>query len=143
MSITSTNAIITLSQPVLFPSGPVQLEGFAVDDVWDFEKVKTVEELMGVDGVLSFGFVWVARRQNIMLQADSASNDFFDTLNMQQEAAQDVYPISGSAILAGIATKFTMINGALTEYTPVPAVKRTLMPRSHRITWNRVIPSPQ
>ncbi len=142
MSITSANAVLTLSQPILFPN-PVQLQGFATDDAYDFDKVKTIEALMGVDGVLSFGFVWVARTQNIMLQADSDSNDFFDVVNMQQEAAQDAYPIFGSLILAGVATKFTMINGGLTGYTPAPAGKRTLTPRSYQLMWNRVIPSPQ
>lgn len=141
MSITSANAILTLSQAVLFPT-PQQIQGFAADDIFDMEQVRSVEAVMGVDGVLSFGFVWAARLMNIMLQADSPSNAFFDTIDTQQEAAQDVYPISGLVVLSGISTKFQMINGGLTGYTPTPGVKKTLTPRRYQITWGRVFPQP-
>ena len=53
-SITSANAILTLAIPLLFPT-PVQLQGFAADDVYDIPRIKSVETLMGVDGVLSGG----------------------------------------------------------------------------------------
>lgn len=141
MSITSSNAILTISQPILFPT-PVQLQGFGADDVYDVDAIKSVEESMGVDGVLSFGFVFVAVPQNITLQADSASNDFFDTLWTQMQAAQEVYPVNGIIILPGIATKFTMINGGLTGYKPAPDAKKTLQPRRYQITWNRIFPQP-
>lgn len=141
-TITSANAVLTLTQAILFPT-PVQIQQFAADDIYDMDQVRTVEALMGVDGVLSFGFIWVARTQNITLQANSPSNQFFDTVNAQQEAAQDVYPLSGQITLPGISTKFNMINGAMTAYNPAPAAKRTLQPRRFQIMWNRVAPSPQ
>jgi len=141
MSITSANAVLTLSQPILFPT-PVQIQGFAVDDIYDMDEVKSVETLMGVDGVLSAGFVFRERVQHIMLQADSASNDFFDTVNMQQEAALDVYQLSGQIQLPGIATKFNQIKGFLTGYKPMPDAKRTLTPRRYEITWEKVFPAP-
>lgn len=141
-TITSANAVLTLTQAILFPT-PVQIQQFAADDIYDMDQVRTVEALMGVDGVLSFGFIWVARTQNITLQANSPSNQFFDTLNAQEEATQDVYPLSGQITLPGISTKFNMINGAMTAYSPAPAAKRTLQPRRFQIMWNRVAPSPQ
>ena len=97
---------------------------------------------MGVDGILSAGFVFVARVQKITLQADSASNLIFDTWNTQQEAAQDVYPASGLLRLPGIATKFTQTKGFLTGYKPAPAGKKVLQPRTYEITWERVAPAP-
>lgn len=141
MSITSANAVLTISQPILF-SSPVQLQGFAVDDIYDMEQVKIIEALMGVDGVLSFGFIFVERLQNVTLQADSASNAVFDTINLQQNAAQDVYPVSGEIVLPGISTKFAMINGALQMYSPAPAAKKTLQPRKYQFVWNTVTPAP-
>lgn len=141
MSITSANAVLTLSQPILFPS-PQRLQGFAADDIYDVDQIKSVEAVMGVDGVLSFGFVYQAVTQNIILQADSQSNDFFDILWSQMQAAQDVYPLNGVIILPGIATKFGMINGGLTEYKPIADAKRTLQPRRFQITWARVFPQP-
>lgn len=141
MSITSANAILTLSQPILYPT-PQQIQGFAVDDVYDIDQIKSVEALMGVDGVLSFGFVYVAIMQNITLQADSASNEFFDTIWTQMQAAQDIYAVNGTIILPGISTKFTMVNGALTGYKPAPDAKKTLTPRKYQVTWNSIAPAP-
>lgn len=140
-TITAANAILTLSQPILFPV-PQQLQGFAADDVYDIDSIKSIEAVMGVDGVLSFGFVYVEVMQNITLQADSASNAFFDTVWTQMQAAQDVYPINGVVVLPGVSTTFAMLNGGLTGYKPAPDAKRTLQPRRYQITWNKIFPAP-
>jgi hypothetical protein len=140
MSLTGANSVITITQPTLFPT-PQYLQGFAADDVTDMDPATIVEHLMGVDGVLSFGFVWVARMQKITLQADSASNAVFDTINTQSEAVQDVYPLSATVILPGIGLQFTCINGALEIYKPMPQVQKLIKQREYRIVWNRVVPS--
>lgn len=140
-TITSANAVLTLAQPVLFPV-PQQMQGFDVDDVYDIDTIKSVETRMGVDGVLSAGFVYQEITQNIALQADSASNDFFDTIWTQMQAAQDVYPIYGVIILPSIASKFAMTQGYLTGYSPAPAAKRVLQARRYQITWARIAPAP-
>ena len=141
MSLTSANAIISLSQPILFPT-PQVLQNFAADDITDIESVRVLEHQMGVDGVLSFGFVWAERLQEITLKGDSASNLFFDTINTQQEAAQDVYPLNGTIVLNSVGLMFNLINGGLETYKPIPAVRKILQPRRYRIVWNRVIPVP-
>jgi hypothetical protein len=141
MSITSANAILTLSQATLFPT-PVQLQGFAADDIYDMPAVQTVEELMGVDGVLSFGFIFTPRVQNIALQADSLSISFFDTIAQQQIAAKDVYVLNGVIRLTSVGTQYTMSNGALRNYAPIPDAKRVLQPRRFTIVWNTVAPGP-
>ena len=140
MSLTGANARITISQPTLFPT-PQTIQGFAADDVTDMDPAEIVERLMGVDGVLSFGFVWVERMQNITLQADSASNDVFDIINAQQEAIQDVYALAGKITLPGIGLAFNCINGALMRYPPMPHVQKLIKPRKFTVVWNRVIPS--
>lgn len=139
--LTAANAVITLSQETLFPQGQ-QLQGFAADDVTDMDEVEPLEETMGVDGFLSFGFVWMARLQKITLQSDSASNAFFDTINTQQEAAQTAYPLSGTILLPAIGTMWTLINGGLKRYKPMPPVKKIIQPRSYSIVWNKVVPAP-
>lgn len=141
MSLTAANAVIMLSQAILFPV-PQQLQGFAADDVTDIEAARILESSMGVDGFLSFGFVWTERRQSITLQGDSASNSFFDTISRQQEAAQDVYPLNGIIVLPAIGLKFILTNGGLENYKPIPPVKKILGPRSYNIVWNRVVPAP-
>jgi hypothetical protein len=141
MSLTGANSIISISQSTLFPV-PQQLQGFAADEVTDIDPAQILEDLMGVDGVLSFGFVWVPRTQKITLQADSSSNDFFDTINTQQEAVQDVYPLNGTITLPSIGLTFSLINGGLRSYKPMPNVKKILQPREYTIVWNRVVPVP-
>lgn len=141
MPITGANVVLTLSQPILFPV-PQQIQGFASDDVYNIDSIKSVELLMGVDGILSAGFVYTEVPMNIMLQADSESNDFFDTIWSQSQLAQDAYPLFGLAIIPGIGQKFVMTNGYLTQYPPSPAVKKILQPRTFQITWARVSPMP-
>lgn len=141
MSLTGANATISLSQPILFPN-PQVLQGFAADDVTDMDPAKILEHLMGVDGVLSFGFVFVERMQEIALQANSASNAFFDIINTQQAAIKDVYPLTGTIILPAIGLMFNCINGGLETYKPMPKVARIIHPRKYRIVWNQVVPVP-
>lgn len=141
MSLTAANSVITLSQLTLFPT-PVQLQQFAADDVTDIESVNVLEHQMGVDGVLSFGFVWAPRMQTITLKADSPSIAFFDTINTQQEAAQDAYPLNGTITLPAIGKTFALTNGALESYKPMPGVKKLLQQQSFRLVWNRVVAIP-
>jgi hypothetical protein len=139
-TLTAADAVLTISQPILFPT-PQQIQGFAADDVTDMDSAKILEHLMGVDGVLSFGFVFVERMQKIVLQANSDSNALFDTVNTQQEAAETVYPLAMTIILPSIGLMWTCINGGLENYKPMPGVKKILQPREYRIVWNKVVPS--
>ena len=140
-TLSAANAVITLSQATLFPNG-VQLQQFGPDDVTDMETAKILEHSMGVDGVLSFGFVWAERMQEITLQGNSPSNAFFDSINTQQEAVQDAYPLNGVVILNAIGLQFNLINGGLEHYKPMPQVQKIIRPRKYRIVWNRVVPQP-
>ena len=138
-SITSANAIYTLSVTTLFPS-PIQLQGFSAEDIFTTGPLASAETLMGLDGVLSGGFVYAPVVQNISLQADSGSNDIFDQWWAQQQNAKDVYTASGVVILQAIGKKWVMTNGFLTSYPPIPDAARTLRPRRFAITWNAVSP---
>lgn len=139
--ITSANAVLALAVPPLFPV-PQRIQGFSTDDIYGIAQIKSVETAMGVDGLLSGGFVFVAIVQSLMLQADSASNDFFDTWWTSMQATKGVYRASGLIKLPAISTKFSQTKGFLTGYTPAPAGKRTLQPRSYEITWESIFPSP-
>lgn len=141
MSITAANATISLFQSTLFPT-PVQIQQFATDDIADIESATILERQMGVDGVLSFGFVWVERLMEITLKADSPSVAFFDTINAQQEAVQDVYPLNGTIIVPAIGKMYNLVNGGLQTYKPMPGIKKVLQPQRYQLVWNRVIAIP-
>ncbi len=139
--ITAANSVLTLSVATLFPT-PQQLQGFAADDVYDIARIQSVETLMGVDGVLSAGFVFVEIEQTIRLQADSPSNFVFDTWYTQMVANFTTYAAQGVIRLPNIQSKFTMSNGFLTGYKPAPQARRVLQPREYQIRWNAIAPAP-
>lgn len=138
--ITSATAVLTLAVPPLF--GSTQLQGFATDDVFDIPAIQSVETLMGVDGVLSGGFVYVEVPYEISLQADSLSNLLFDQWWTQMQATQATYTASGLIKLPGVATKFTLTNGFLKSYKPAPQAKKILQPRKFMLTWQSIAPAP-
>ncbi len=120
----------------------MQLQGFATDDIFDIPTIQSVETMMGVDGVLSFGFVFKEIVMRIMLQADSASNAIFDTWWTQMVGSLITYPASGVITLPNISTQFLLTNGGLTGYKPAPGAKKLLQPREYGITWNLIAPAP-
>jgi|SRR5882672_4531500 len=140
MSITAANATFLLSITGLFPT-PQQLQGFATDDVFDTQPLKSTEVLMGVDGLLSGGFVFVAVEQAITLQADSPSGDVFDQWFNAQQAAKDVFVAQGVIILTTLNRKYALTKGFLTTYMPIPDAKKLMQPRKFGITWERVTPA--
>lgn len=138
-TITSANAIYWLSIPAIFPV-PQQLQGFAADEVFGTEPIPAGEALMGVDGVLSAGFVYAEKKQTIALQADSASNAIFDTWYNSEATLIDKFPASGLIHLPSLGLKFNMPKGFLMTYMPIPDAKRRLEPRRQVIFWEKMIP---
>jgi hypothetical protein len=139
--VTSVDCVLTLTIPPLFPVSQ-QLQGFATDDIYNIPRIRSVETLMGVDGVLSAGFVYKEIVQEIMLQADSLSNDVFDVWWTSMQSAKATYPANGTIKLPSISTKFIQTNGYLTGYTPAPPAQRILQPRAFEITWQTIAPAP-
>lgn len=139
-SITGATAIVMLTIPGLFDV-PFQLQGFAADDVYDTDELASSETLMGVDGKLSGGFVYVPVNQRYALQADSPSIIFFDTWWTTQQQIRDVITVNGLVSIPSVGRKYSMQNGFLTGYKPIPDAKKLLQPQRFAITWERVFPS--
>lgn len=141
MSITGANATFLISVASLFPT-PQPLQGFAADDAFGGDAVQSIEHLMGVDGILSFGFTFKEIVMNIHLQADSVSNFIFDTWFAQQQALRQVFTASATILFTDLGTKWTATNGGLTSWKPFPDVKKLLQPRTHQLTWQSISPAP-
>jgi len=139
--ITSANAVILISVPLLLPV-PQQLQGFAADDIFDMDDVDATDVVMGVDGILSGGVVFTPKPQNYSLQADSPSISFFDAWYAGQQSAVAAFAAQGTVTFTSVGKSFACATGFLTRYKPMPDAKKTLQPQKFRITWQSVIPTP-
>lgn len=137
-TITSANAVLALGINTYFPV-PQIIQGFAVDDAFESESVQQTEVLMGVDGTLSGGKVFVPYKMTIHLQADSPSVFLFDSWRNAQNAAVDAFSAFGSINLPSTSMIYTLNNGFLTLATPFPAAKKTLTPLVYEITWQSIV----
>lgn len=140
-SITGATATYQLSIANLFDSAQ-QLQGFAADDVFSTPPIQSIETLMGVDGVMSAGFVYVEIKQSISLQADSASNALFDAWYAAQQQQEDVYFANATVWLKALGSKWAMTRGVLSQYHPIPDIKKLIQPRKYEITWNSMSAAP-
>lgn len=140
-TITSANAVYMLAVTGLFPV-PQQLQGFAADDIFDTEAITPAEVMMGVDGKLSAGFTPVPLKQNISLQADSASNIIFEIWQTSQQTAKEVYFASAIIRLPSVSKSYVLTKGVLTSYTPIADAKKVLQPRKFSITWESCVGAP-
>jgi hypothetical protein len=139
-SITSANATFLLAVAGVFPV-PQQLQGFSADDIFGTDPLEVAETSMGVDGVLSAGFVFVPVKQSITLQADSDSNNIFDDWYLAEQVAKDKFRCSGIVLLPSIGKKWTLNNGAMTTWPPMPDAGKVLRPRKFGVTWESVSPA--
>lgn len=140
-SITSANSTLFLGVTSLFPI-PQQLQGFGADDAYAMEVVENSEVMLGVDGIMSSGWIPQIKIMNITLQADSASNTFFEAWYAAQEAAREIFPAFGNVTQPGVKKTYTLINGVLSNYTPLAEAKKVLQPRKFQIKWQVSIGAP-
>ncbi|HEY0120653.1 MAG TPA: hypothetical protein VGC14_02640 [Rhizobium sp.] len=140
-SITSANAIITLTIPDLYNT-PVQLQGFSADNIYDMAVQEVVQTAMGVDGILSGGFVFNPVEQTFDLQADSSSNTIFETWAATQKQIKDVLVANGETTLPSVGRSYVSTKGFLISLPPAPAAGRTLQPRRYVIRWESVLAVP-
>jgi len=141
MSITSVNAIFTLSITGLYDS-PQQLQGFVVDDLFDFGQVASKEIIQGADGIMAAGFVPNVYTQNVAFLPNAPSISLFEQWFAAEQAIRSVYYANGTIALDN-GTIYTMTRGVLSGYSPAPDAKKILQPRKFAITWQSITPSAQ
>lgn len=140
-SITAVNSTFALSILNLFPV-PQILSGYAMDDVFSSEPIDAAEVQMGVDGIMSAGFIFKESMININLQANSPSNTIFDQWRMAEFAAQEKYFCMGTLVLPALGYKLALMNGVMSKWPPFSDVKKVQQPRRFTILWERVLPAP-
>lgn len=139
-TLTSANAVITITAAGLYPA-PVQIQGFATDDIYTTEDQDQVEAVMGADGRLSAGYTPAPIPQVFTLQADSPSVDIFDYIAAQQHANLSAYPLTMAISLIGTGKGYTASRGFLTRLKRLPDAKKILQPIQYRIVWESIDPA--
>lgn len=139
-TLTDTNSVITLSVADLF-NYPVQLRGFAADDITTIDDLVVGETVMGVDGYLSAGYTPNKVVQTIHLQADSKSVDFFDELIMATKVAREVFELNGTILIPGTGKSYVLTRGFLVRGKVAPDMKKILQPQTYVIEWQTVVPA--
>lgn len=139
LTITAANAVILLTIPGLYPV-PQQLQGFAADNVYDVEDVENSEEVLGVDGRLSAGFVPYVVIQTFAIMPDSESSVVFENWLMAETSLKDKFYASGSTTLPAIGRSYQMNNGVLKRMKPLPGAKKVLEARMFQVKWESVVP---
>lgn len=140
-TLTSANSVLSLGVQNLFNT-PVQIQGFAADDAFLTQDVETSEVLMGIDGQMSYGYVPYITMFEITLQANSASNAFFDAILNAQRFMRDDLQINGSLRLPSLGFDYSMTNGVLQKATVVPPGKKILQPRKFELAFQSIIGAP-
>ena len=136
--ITSANSEFTLTIPGVF-SGPVVIQGYAVDDAFDTPNVKPAEAKKGVDGKKSSGFTPYLAPMRIHLMPDSPAIDIFDQWLGALNAARDDLPATEGSIWApSLGKAWALSNGTLTEASPVPNAKKLFEAQEYEITWDTI-----
>jgi len=140
-TLTSANSVLTLGVANLY-NVPVQIEGFATDDAFTIEEVEGAETMMGVDGHLSAGYVPYEIPLEITLQADSASNTFFDAIIQAEAIAREKYEMNGSIVIPALGFVYSFTRGFLRKFTPIAPAKKVLQPRKFEIVCQDMTRAP-
>jgi hypothetical protein len=133
-TLTTANSEFVLLIPGAF-SVPQILQGYATDDAFGTEDVNPVEAKIGVDGRKSSGFTPYLVKMLVHLQADSPAIQIFDLWNGALYAARDDLPASGSIMSPSLGKAWTLNNGSLTRFKPIPDAKKIFEAQTYEITW--------
>lgn len=140
-TITAANSVYMLSIVGLY-STPQQLQGYSVDAAFETEASEPAEVQMGVDGIMSAGFVPFLTKQTITLQADSASIPIFEDWLAAQKQAREILYANATIVLPSLQRKYALTQGVLSSIVSIPGAKKVMQPRPFTITWASIDPAP-
>lgn len=132
--ITSADSVFILSSTD-FALANFQLQGYAADAAFAMDNVDAAETSLGVDGILSAGWVPRSYLQTITLQADSPSLDMFIGFIGAQDAAKSVFRLNAVVTLPGNQFSHSLRRGVLRNYSAMANAQRILQPVTFQIEW--------
>ena len=140
-TITAANAVITLQANAVFPV-PVQLQGFAAENIFETGDVTNTEGVIGVDGRASYGWVAAMTPFSVSLMPDSDSNSVFESIYAYQQTNRDTAIITLGVRLKSIGRTYVLTRGALMGQTPIPTANRVLQARRYPMMFEKLTLAP-
>lgn len=136
-TLTSANAVFTLTAAGLYTT-PQQIQGFGVDDAFETAEVENAEIVLGVDAVMSVGWLPVLNKLSVTLQANSESMPFFDRVYQTENQNMEKIRLDGVISIPSTGQTFTLIKGYQSKFVPTPPAKKILQPRKFEITFQTI-----
>lgn len=127
--------------PALAGAG-INVQGYSSDDAFATEAVDIAETHIGVDGLMSAGYLPRLNKMSITLSPDSITLPVFNALVGVQDQIKELILLDGILTLQSINTTFALINGVMSRITPIPPGKKVLNPVSYELTWWQITPAP-
>ena len=135
-TLTVANSALLLSVEALYPAAQ-RLQGYAADDAFDPDAVENGEYAMGIDGVLSAGFVFNPVPFALTLQADSPSLQLFENVYQYEVANRTKLAANLTVSLPAIGRRYELKQGYMRSYK-APAGKKILQPTAVQFVFQRL-----
>ena len=139
-TINSANSVFLLAISPLFTT-PVQIQGYMADAAFAQEGVDISENVLGVDGVMSYGWIPQMYPQTVSIMPSSPSSVIFETWSAAENTAREKFPATATITLKSTGRKYSLQNGVLTNYVPIPEAGKVLKGRPFKIVWNTILPA--
>jgi hypothetical protein len=136
-SITSSNSIIIIGVTNLLP--PTQIQGYSADDIFTSEAIDNAETIMGLDGLLSAGYVPAPVTITFQMMANSASISFFEAWFAAEQQAGDKYTGFANITVPGIGRNYTGAKCFLRNYSPLASARKVMEARSFSLQFEKLI----
>lgn len=139
-TLTTANSSIALTTEALYTTAQ-KLAGYAADDVFDQDAVENGEYSMGIDGVLSAGFVFNELPLTITLQADSPSVALFENIWQYEVSNRTKLQQQITIALPAVGKQYEYKGGYLRSFK-APSGKKILQPAVIALVFARLQVSP-
>lgn len=140
-TLTAANSVFILAIRGVYPIGQL-LQGYSADAAFETEAAEPTENQIGVDGIMSSGWVPYITNQTVNLQADSDSVLVFENWLAYMKAAREVTYADATISLPSVQRKYTLTKGSLSSIVAIPGTRKVMQPRAFRISWGDISPAP-
>lgn len=133
-TLTTANSKILLNAPV-FPA-PVELKQYSTDDIINQDDIEFAESRMGIDGIMSSGYVINSRVVNMTFESTSPSIDTFNLWINAMKTARDVLIAPAMRVsVPSLNATYVFTNGVIKSGKEMPDLKKTSQPITYTLEF--------